>query len=182
MIGSLSRRYARALIELARETEALDAFGVQLENLKDALHKSSGSLDLLSDSLFPLSQRVAAINEIADQSELKPLLKNFLLILVQKERMDLFPEIVREFGRLRDEILGIVRVAVFTPGETEVLLLSQIEKILANRLKKKVIARGGVRPNMIGGLILEVDHTIYDGSIRRDLERVREKLLKEPIM
>lgn len=181
MMGSLSKRYARALMEIAREEDSLNVFGDTLEALLAAFRGAPDGLHVLADSLLSPSQRLAAITEIAEKMGVSPLLKHFLMLLVQKERIGLLPEIVREFGRSRDEILGIVRVNVFTPKESDNLLLSQIEKILSNRLKKKVVARGGVRPDMIGGLILEIDHMIYDGSIQRDLERVRERLLREPI-
>lgn len=178
MKGSLPRRYARALIEIAKEEDHLREFGLHLERLDSLFQESPDSLEALSNDLFDSGGRLLAMDAIAIKTGAPPLLKNFLLLLVRKERIRFFPEIVREYRRYEDEIVGVVRVTVQTPGATAPLVLEKIEKILGDRLKKRVIAAGEVRPAIIGGMVLKIDHRIYDGSVQRELERMREAILR----
>lgn len=176
--GSLSRRYARALIELGKEDGLVERFGDELEAFVTAIKSNPSILETLSNQWLNYNDRLKAIEQIADKSGLHPLLKNFLLILLKKERLEILPDISREYGRSRDVILNILRVVITTPQQPEASLLSDIEKMLTAKLKKKVIARGMASPEMIGGVTLKLDHTIYDGSIKRELERMKETLLK----
>ena len=182
MRGSLPRRYARAVIEIAKEEglekNLIDRFGQELEGLSAVLSKIPQILETLSSEWFDFSERLNAVEEIARKAGYHPLIKNFLMLLVKKNRIGLLPDISREYRRYHDEILGIVRVGVATPQAPERGLLEKIDRILSEKLSKKVISRGDADPGMIGGLILKLNHTIYDGSIRRELERMREQMLK----
>ncbi len=176
-IGSLARRYARALIDLAGESRQADDFGTRLQGLLSVFHQDAELLYALSSDTYPETERTAAIAEVADKIGAPLLLKNFLLLLTHKYRLGLLPEIVREYNILRDEILGIVRVVVTAPRLPDQAMLGRVEKLLGERLKKKIICTGEARPEILGGLVLQVDHTIYDGSVVRELERIKERML-----
>lgn len=183
LYGSLPRRYARALIQIAREEGGdgqVETFGNLLMQIVHSLEVSSGGptfLKTLSDDTLHAQERLAAINEISDKSGFPPLFKNFLSLLVGKERIALLPEVAREYQRFQDEILGIVRVTVLTPGQPEQAILDRVSTSLSSKLKKKVIARGESDPTLIGGIVLRVDHTVYDGSVRKELERIKNAMM-----
>lgn len=176
--GSLPRRYARALIQLAGETDAVEPIGRSLTELTRVLQRSSDLLATLANDFIDFTQRLAAMEEIASRQNFPQILKNFLCLLVKKERVSLLPDIVREYRRFEDEILGIVRVRVETPSAPEAPTLERVGAILGRQLNKKVIPEGKADPSMIGGMILKIDHRVYDGSIRRELERIKENMLK----
>ncbi len=178
ILGSLARRYARALIETAREENKVEEFGQTLGALLEILKKDPVVLEALANESFDVAERLAASEAIAARLGHPLLLKNFLLLLVKKERIGALPEIVREYLRMSDEILGIVRVTVASPEGPEPTVLRRVEKILGQRTGKKVMASGETRPGILGGLVLKMDHTIYDGSIRRELDRLREAMLE----
>lgn len=178
MKGSLPKRYARALIQLAREENKIETYGSELQNLLRSLQKSKGALEMLDNDSFDFFERLAAMEEIALRSEVQPNLKNFLLILVKKNRVSLFPEIVKEYQQFQDEFLDILRATVRSPDFPDEALLKHIEKILNKKIGKKVIAHGEAKPEMMGGLIVEVNHVIFDGSIKRKLERIQEAMLR----
>lgn len=176
MTGSLPKRYAKALIAIAKEEDRVQEYGEHLAQLTALLEKSPEA-PALSNDLFDSEGRSNAVGEIAEAIGCPPLLKNFLLLLVRKERIGLLPAIAREYRRMEDEILGVVRVRVKTPAAADPTLLARVEKVLTRHLRKKIIADGEARPEIIGGLVLEIGHTIYDGSIKRELERLRESIL-----
>lgn len=175
--GSLPRRYARALIQLAGETDAVEPIGRSLTELTQVLQRSPELLATLANDLIDFTQRLTAMEAIAAHQGFPQILKNFLCLLVKKERVGLLPEIVREYQRFQDEILGIVRVRVETPTAPEASILERVGAILGRKLNKKVVPEGKADPSMIGGMILKIDHRVYDGSIRRELERIKETML-----
>ena len=178
--GSLPRRYARALIEIALEFKSenfLDLFEQNLATLEKMILSAPEFIQTLSNDLLDYQQRLHAAEEIAQQAGVHSHIKNFLLILVKKERFQILPEVIREFRKLRDEIVGILRVTVVEAQESDPALLKNIEVILAQRFKKQVVATGENRPQMIGGLILKIGNLIYDGSIKRELEQIKRAML-----
>jgi len=181
--GSLPRRYARALIQIAQEeggAAQVETFGKNLEDVSKALEVTTGGpsfLRTLSDDTLPVSERLAAIGEISDKLGVTPIFKNFLSLLVSKERMILLSEVLREYQRFQDEILGIIRVVVATPTQPDGTLLDRVAKTLSEKMKKKVLTRGEADPSLIGGIVLRVDHTVYDGSIRTELERIKDAMM-----
>jgi len=176
--GSLPRRYARALLELAKQEKQIEAFGEALKQLQTEVQKMPQILEVLANDSFESSQRLAVIEKIAQKAGYHPLFRNFLLLLVKKDRISLLPEISREYGKLTDEILGIVRMSVASPVEPSADIRRRIEKIFGEHLQKKIITKSEIRPEIIGGLILKINHIIYDGSVRRELERMKEGLLR----
>lgn len=178
MTGSLPRRYARALMELAGDKEGIEKFERALEGFAALLQRDPTILETLSNDSFEASERLAALEEIATQARFDPLIKNFLLLLIRKDRFALIPEIFREYRRLSDEVLGIVRVTVTAPQPPESQVLNEVQTILEKKLNKKVIPEGKARPEIMGGIILKIEHIVYDGSVRKELERMQETMLR----
>lgn len=179
IFGSLPRRYARAVLAIASEEGKLKEFGNRLAAIDLALRAVPGALEALSNRSFSLPERLKALASILDRTKSPMLLRNFLLLLLQKERISLLKEIVMEYERMSDEILNIVRVTVASPLAPNQETLASVEKVLGDHLKKTVVASGEVDPEMLGGLILKIRQTVYDGSVRRELEKMREGLIQE---
>src|SRR5262245_11779119 len=120
--GSLPRRYARALIQLAQEENAIDRFSNELSSLVRALKESPDNLEILSTDLIDSSQRIAALQEITSKGGYHDIIKSFLIFLLKKDRFSILPEIAREYENFRDEIIGIVRVKVTSSKTIEPLV------------------------------------------------------------
>lgn len=182
MSGSLPRRYARALFEIAKEEKSVEDFGRELQDLVGTLTSGDKgeetALETLSNDHLSHEERIAAATQIGEALKLNVFLKNFLSLLVQKERVQLLAEIAQEYQQLQDELLGIVRVTVTTPQAPTPDLLGNVEKVLSQKLSKKIVARGVEDASLLGGMVLEVGHTVYDGSVRRELEKVQESILR----
>lgn len=180
IFGSLPRRYARALIQIAQEENGIEAYGRALESTVEALTSPTQGpsfLKTLADESIDFNGRMRAMGDVADYLKAPLLFKNFLSLLVKKERVEILPEILREYRVFQDEILGIVRVSVVMPQLPSQEVLRRVESALSQRLKKKILTQGEADPSMIGGVILRVNHTVFDGSIRKELERIKNSML-----
>ncbi len=181
LYGSLSRRYARALIDLAKEEKQLESCGTELSQLVLAFQENSDIFRVLSDQFSPMTQRQKTIAELSGQLGLSALLKNFLFLLVKKERILLLTSIAREYQTMQDTFLGIARVTISATQKPEPAVITQIETLLTKNLKKQVIAQVELDPEMIGGLSIRIDNLVYDGSIRKELEKMRERMTQETL-
>jgi len=179
--GSLPSRYARALFEIAREEDAVQSHGEWIEKITGAVTGEPRLLEALSDRAHPRKERFGAVSAISEEFKAPATIQNLLLLLIEKERIEILPELTREYGRLRDELMGIVRVEVRAPKRPTAKLLQKVEAILKEELKKDVVAEGIEEPEIIGGLLLRVGHTVYDGSVRRALQGLRERMVEIPL-
>jgi F-type H+-transporting ATPase subunit delta len=97
----------------------------------------------------------------------------FLLLLIVKDRESLLPEIVREFQKLRNERLGILDTTVHTAIQFTQREDEQLIQHLQQRTGKKVRIRYIVDASLKGGFIVQHDDTVWNGSVRHQLERLR---------
>ena len=171
-----STRYASALLGVAVERNELEAVG-----------KDVGFLEGLISGVpeFALFLRSPVITKEKKKRVLRELLAGktgetvgaFVLLLASKDRESLLEEIIRQFHRLRDERLGILNVTAraasdFTP-EQENRLGGQIGKATGKTVRLKVERD----PSLIGGFTVQYEDTVWDASVRRQLELLRERLI-----
>ena len=168
------RVYARALFDAVLEEDRLEPVREQLGQVVAAEAEVPELRELLRNPQLDPRARAAALEDLLAGGE--ELLRNFLLVLVDKGRTGQLEEIAREFERLVAEHEGIVNAelttAVELSDEEARELLGQIEKASG----RKVAATRKVDPNLIGGVVLQVGSLRLDASVRGRLERLRREL------
>ena len=168
------RVYARALFDAALEGDRLEPVREQLAQVVAAEAEVPELRELLRNPQLDPRARAAALEDLLSGGE--ELLRNFLLLLVDKGRTGQLEEISREFERLVAEHEGIVHAELTTAielSDDEARdLLAQIEKASG----RKVEATRRVDPSLIGGIVLQVGSLRLDASVRGRLERLRREL------
>ena len=104
---------------------------------------------------------------------------SFLLLLAEKGRENTLSEIVGEYFKLSDERLGVVKVHLasaveFAKNQNDVLI-----EYFENSTKKKIRIYAEIDKNLIGGFIARIGDTVFDGSVRRQLEVLRQRLVEQ---
>ncbi len=175
----VARRYARALLELGIEHKNLDVLNEQLGAL-GRVYKSN--VDLSSVLLNPsikLEERRAIIRAIAAKYSFEKLLLNFALLLMDKDRFRQIPAIAEEVSRLVDVQKGNIRADVTSASALSMIQQSELKKALMAMTGKNVLLETQVDPDLIGGAVTRVGGVVYDGSVRTQLQKMREAILKE---
>jgi len=172
--GSLARRYARALLGLAREDKAVDKVDAELQAFLEVLDGSPELAAAIADpTLLPSSKR-SIVDAIVAKLGFSPHVKNFFSLLAEKGRLSAFREIRREFRRMADELEGRVRAVVTSaaplPKETEGALAERLSRISG----RTVEISHQVDPELLGGLMAEIDGVVYDGSLKSQLRRLKD--------
>jgi F-type H+-transporting ATPase subunit delta len=168
------RTYARALYAAAKEADRLDAVREELGDFVEAQRQVPELRELLRNPQLDQRVKASLFEELLGGDE--QLVRNFLLLLAEKNRAGEVDEIAREFERLVAQEEGILDVQVTTAvelsDEEARNVIEQIEKASG----RKVEATHTVDPDLIGGIVLQAGSLRLDASVRGRLNRLRREL------
>lgn len=170
-------RYARALADVVFETH-LDAKAVQsqLGDFAAAWHESHDLREFFLDPSFPTDQKVSFLDKLNAKLKMAPQTRNFIAILIRNDRLAGLDDVVREFRRVMNRRLGISEAKVVTARKLDDNERHELEKHIGERTGGQVEAYFEEDSSLLGGAIVQVGSTVYDGSVRGRLERLREEL------
>lgn len=176
MSASLARRYARAILELATEANAVEETGKQLS---DFAATWSGSDELravfLNPDVLP-EARKAILGELTQRAGLSTLTRNSVLYIADKGRIAALPLIARAYGDLAEGTSGIVRAEVTSAAPLSDAYYAQLQKTLEQVTGHKVSIDKKTDPSLIAGVVTRVGDKVYDGSIKTRLEDLQNSL------
>lgn len=177
IIGSLARRYARALFSLGREEGILEEIEKELNQFAELWESEEELRRVITSPVIQLEEKIALVAEMVVKGlKLSNAVRDFLGLLTAKGRMMFIPEICREFELLLDQEKGRLRAtltsAVPLPGQMIEEIKGTMEKILG----KEVSLRVEEDPELIGGVVAQVGSLVFDGSIKTKLEQMEAKL------
>ena len=168
--------YARSLLELANERGQTEQIGREVADLKQVLDDNPTFRQYLADPGIGGDERAATIDKVfAGRAD--PLLVNFLKVMSAKNRLRLLPEVCDAFDALLDEQLGKIEVDVTVAKKLGDSELDEVRQKVGKALGKDAVIHQYVDESILGGLILRVGDQLIDGSVRRQLEAMRERLL-----
>ena len=179
MIGSdIAKRYARALFDIAREDDAIEAIYGELEGFCSLLAENADLAEFFANPVFDSSDKTAVIGEILKKVKASVTTSNFLKLLVEKRRIDALGQIEECYRRYMDDVLGKVRVNVKTAFPLSSELSEKTMKQMEGLTGKSIEMVVDEDPSLLGGVVIGVGDTLYDGSVRAQLNSIRE-LIKE---
>jgi len=172
MTGSLARRYARALLTLARENAALAATGEELASAGATFAQGDLYRVVLNPGIAATDRR-AVVEKIVQRLGLSVIAGNLVRLLADRDRLAVLPDVVRAYEALVDHELGRARVTIRSAAPLTDEQRAELEG-LARRLtgSQHVVVSTQVQPDLIGGVVLDTHGTVYDGSIKTQLARL----------
>lgn len=176
MSGGLGRRYARALLGLARESGALASAAEEIGRIAAALDQPDARRTLLSPVLAPADRR-AIVDKIVARLGISTIVGNLVRVLAERGRLQYLPDVARAYETFVDQELGRARVAIRSATALSDEQLRELGE-LARRLTggKDVIVSTEVDPDLIGGVTLAAAGTVYDGSVKTQLARLAKSV------
>jgi F-type H+-transporting ATPase subunit delta len=177
--GSIARRYAKALLEIGIQQQTYDALGKELDRAADTLRQSPELRVALENPIFPIEKRKLILDELSRRLALSKTVRNFIMLLLDKGRIARLPDISRVYRGLVDEHAGRVRATVVSARPLDPMLETRLKTALEKQSGKVVIFEKREDPSILGGLITQLGDTLYDGSVRTQLQELREELLSE---
>jgi F-type H+-transporting ATPase subunit delta len=171
------RRYARALFLLASEENRVAAVREELRRLAAALEASAELRGVLLQPLHAAAERRRVLDALADKLGASSLVKRFYAYLIDQRRLVAFEEIEAEFVRLADEAAGRSKARVKTAQPLSAEQQARLARALAAKAGRAVELDVEVDPTLVGGLVAQLGDTVYDGSLKTQLVRLRGALL-----
>lgn len=173
-----AQRYARALITLAEEQNKLETIVGDLERISSIV-RSSRELELfLQNPTIGKEKKRSALDEIFS-ARVDELTLRFVLFLVTKGRENILMQIIEHYRQMVDEKLGIVRVDVRSVIEFNTKQEQGLRSQLEGYTGKKVRVTYSLDRSLKGGFLARLGDTVFDASIRRQLELIEKKFMSD---
>ncbi|ATW25979.1 ATP synthase F1 subunit delta [Candidatus Formimonas warabiya] len=172
---TVARRYAQALFEIAKNHNALDKYAADLKLIMELMESREDLKKFFYGPLVPGAAKKDLIKK-AVSGAVDPMVFNFINLIIDKSREIFLADIVEEFNQFlaaeNQTLTAKVRSAVaLTEAQT-----GQLEDKLSRLTGKKVKAAVNVDPSLIGGIVVRIGDTVYDGSIAKQLNILKEHL------
>jgi F-type H+-transporting ATPase subunit delta len=180
-MASVTSRYARAFADVVAENKLnADEVKAQLDSLVQVFESSDDLRRVWETPSIPAEQKRAVLDGlIAKMGGMPRQLRNFIAVLIDHGRIVALPQIAHQFAAEMNQRLGIVQAEVTSARELGATERAQLLSQLVQLTGKQVAANYAVDPALLGGAQVRVGSTVYDGSVRGQLERMRQQLSGE---
>ncbi len=173
---TVARNYAEALFDVALKHDALDAFGEAMRTVATLIDENPQFKLFLETPRIEPDEKKKVVRAVFSKA-LPPQVVNFLLLTIDKRRQRILRHIAEGYDALLDDHMNRAHVEVSVARPLDDDATRKIGERLTALLGKTAIPHVRVKPELLGGILVRSGDTIYDGSLRRRLERMRRQLL-----
>ena len=176
--GSLSRRYAKAVMDLGEASKNLDKMAADLRSLAKAMKDSQELQTVLTNPAIRRADRRKVLDGLLQRIGAQPHTKNLVYLLLDSERLSSLEGISREVDTMIQVKSGRIAAEITSAAPLDAGQVQQITAALEKLSGKKVDVTKKEDPNLLGGVVARVGDVVYDGSLRTQLHTIREELTK----
>jgi len=176
---TIARKYARALLRIGLERKNHELLGKDLEKLAALLQENRELRAVLFSPFFPAPRRKAIAKVIGESLGLSKVTLDSIDLLIDRERIDHFPAIVKSYEELCDVVSNRLRASLISAEKLSPSLVGEMKNQLESSTGKEVIISTEENPSLLGGVVTKIGNIIYDGSLSTQLLKAKENLYKE---
>lgn len=176
--AAIARRFAKALLDVAIEEDSAARCQEELESLLEVFRNNPALYKVLHTPMYTADERIGLMDKVSGAVEVSEAVVGFMKVLVQTRNIKILEEIVSAYSRLFDVVAGRLRATVESPWVLGTEVLGELKRKLDAMTGKDVIITGIKNEDLIGGLVIRMENTIIDGSIKTQLELLKEKILE----
>jgi len=177
-ISAISRRYARALVELGAEQKCVTQYGEEMARVSEIYQAHPDFAVALESPTFSLENKSALLREVLGKLNLSEGMNKFLGLLLKKNRLRFLPSIQQSYQDISDELSGVVRAKITAAKKLAEDQLKAICDVLEKQTGKKVLTQTATDPELLGGIQIEIGGKLYDGTVKTQLKRIADTLKK----
>jgi F-type H+-transporting ATPase subunit delta len=176
VINEVAKVYAGALLDIGKSKNILPELEEELKSVVDVFNEDKEfKLYLKAPGITKKAKKTFINNVFSDK--LSETMIHFLMVLIDKDRQMALSDIYESFRDLVDQANNRQRIKLTTSIKSDASLLKRVESALEEKLKKHIMLEEIVDQSILGGIIIKVDDLIIDGSLSKDLNNIKEKLL-----
>lgn len=175
--SKLARFYALALLECCDEADDHAVVSRQLQAFAGTWRDHDGLQTVLTSPVIPSDEKASLLTKLFAKALFSATVRHFVLVLLDNGRLDDVEAIIQEFQALLDARTQQVRAEVISAVPLEKTELVAIQKEAERLTGQTILLENTVDNSLIGGVITRIGNIVLDGSVRTDLEVLREQLL-----
>ncbi len=178
MHGIISRRYGRAMFELAKTENKVEKFLEQLKEIKNVSINNPELVKIFTHPKISLVEKLKLVDDVF-ATGFDNEVRDFLKLLLSKDRIDQVVKMIDDYEELYYDYKNIVLVKVTTASVLEEPEMKALNLRLEEVLGKKVIIKSEVDSAIIGGMLISTKEKVIDATVRGELSKIRENLLHD---
>ena len=175
----LASRYARALLSTLPDIATAERADRFLTALREAIEESSDLRELLCDPVVARGTRKQVLRQLAEQAEMPAHVVNFLATVIDHNRATSLASIAEVFHAECEAAAGIVPAEITTAWPLTEDLKQRTMRAIEQMTGRRVRLTARIDSEILGGAVTRVGSTVYDGSLRTQLRRLRRKMTQE---
>jgi F-type H+-transporting ATPase subunit delta len=178
-LKSASLQYANALADIALGQGAAEATAKQLDAFDEAYAESAELRTFLASPAVTVEAKHAVLEKITGRLRASKIIRNFLFVIADHRRTHLIPEIVAALQQILRQRQGVAEAEISSAVELSAAQKKELAATLARLTGKKIETKYSLDPALLGGAVVRIGDTIYDGSLRSRLNEMRARLAAE---
>jgi F-type H+-transporting ATPase subunit delta len=174
----VSLRYAHAFAQVA-VSQKLDTAAAQqqLNSFNEVFKESRELREVLMNPAIPHEQKLRVLDAIAGKLGMLPQVRNFTAVIMQHQRLTELSEILAEYHVIADADAGYAEAEITTARPLEGSDRAQLEDQVAKLVGGRIRATYKEDPSLLGGAVVRVGSTVYDGSVRAQFQQLKQRLV-----
>jgi len=169
-------RYARALFDVATKEADVKKAGEELGAFARLVDGNEMLSRSLTNPAIPVQRKRAVVEQLLARAALSPVVSRLLLMLADRDRLGLLPDMAAAYEARLMENAQVVRAQITTAVELPAGQVGALQQGLARATGRQVQLETRVDPTIIGGAVARIGSTVYDGSVTMQLQKIRERL------
>jgi F-type H+-transporting ATPase subunit delta len=174
---TIAKRYAHALLDVALAEADPVAVEQQLSAVAVVFTGHASLWKVMTDPSVPAPKKRAVVDGLLPQLEVSPVVAKTLQMLAGRDHMSLLPEVAAAYRARLMQHQHVVQANVTTAVPLPADRVKRLEQELAGVTGRTVVMTAATDPSIVGGVVTQIGSTVYDGSIKRQLEKIRERLV-----
>lgn len=169
-------RYARALFDVALAEDSPEVVEQQLAATVELFTGHDDLWRAVTNPAIPVQKKKAAVDELLPKLSIQPVLAKLISMMAGRDRLQLLPDLLDTYRvRLMDH-QQVVRVQVTSAVPLDTARASALQEKLGHLTGRTVLMQTSIDTALIGGVVARIGSTVYDGSVKRQLEKMKERL------
>ena len=173
---TVARRYASALADVLVDGNEEAAVREELEAWAEMVQQNPLLLEGLTNPTVPYDQKSKVLNELIAKTKVRTTTANFLRLVLRNQRFDELTQINAKLSDIMDDRAGVVSAEVTSARPISEPVKSSLEQTLQQITNRRVRLNFATDETLLGGIVTRIGSTIYDGSVRSQLERLKQEL------
>jgi F-type H+-transporting ATPase subunit delta len=173
---AIARRYARALLLIAKEDDQVEAYRQELHAFANLMAQENALDEAITNPLYDAADRRSVLQTLVDKLGLSKIMASYLALLFDKGRIGYLSDIDNFYQKFADELKGIARANLVAATELSSEAVEKIRASLSQKTGREIILEVEQDPDLIGGIVTKIGDLVLDGSIKTQLLNMRESL------